>query len=261
MIRILTIMLLMALPFFITAQTCSPDPIYADSSAGVYPAPITPTNPDGGINEPACIGAYYEFPLTVIVPDSVTIDFNGFPITLDIITAQIPTEGAIQGLPEGLDYLCMPSDCVFPSDSSGCLLLYGTVDENAMPGAYPLSIQLDITLDGLGTQTFDFPGPQFPGSYDLTVSAPNDPSCANSLNNTMDDNPIVYPNPVTNGFVQLHKLTRTVKYAIYNATGKLVQSGNTSQTNINVSQLPKGLYIIRFYEGNRMSSKKLIISN
>lgn len=261
MIRILTILLLMTSPLLISAQTCSPDPIYADSSAGVYPTPITPANPDGGINEPACVGSYYEFTLTVIVPDSITIDFNGFPVTLDIISAQISTEDAIQGLPEGLDYLCMPSDCVFPSDSSGCLLLYGTVDENAMPGAYPLSIQLDITLDGLGTQTFDFPGPQFPGSYDLTVNAQNDPSCTNSSLQTFNGDILLYPNPVTNGIIQLKDASRLMTYTIYNTTGGMVQSGNTYSGRINISALQSGLYTIRFHEGIHVSSKKIVVSN
>ena len=261
MFRLLVLLSILFIVDSISAQSCSPDPQYADSSAGVYPAPVTDMNPDGGIPDPACKGAYYEFPLTIIVPDSVTIDFNGFPITLKIITAQIPTEGAIEGLPNGIDYLCMPSDCTFPADSSGCLLLFGTVNESVIAGAYPLSIQLDITLDGLGTQTFDFPGPQFPGSYDLTVIEPEDPLCTNNTEHINAEEVNIFPNPTIGPAITVNKFPPGSEYSIKSLNGLTLQSGRLNGNQIMVENIQAGIYIIHLRNNGLELFRKIVITN
>ena len=61
--------------FSVMAQTpaCIPNPLYKDSSSGVYPLPYDATlNPKGGIDKPACIGKPYEYVLTLKI-DSVIV--------------------------------------------------------------------------------------------------------------------------------------------------------------------------------------------
>ncbi|MGB5026097.1 MAG: hypothetical protein WBO44_12155, partial [Saprospiraceae bacterium] len=75
---------LIILNFFIVcsvqSQNCLPDSIYRDSSAGVYPKPVSPTNPNGGITKKACINKPYEFVFTVVVPDTVLVPAFPSPI-------------------------------------------------------------------------------------------------------------------------------------------------------------------------------------
>lgn len=64
MTRLLLALCFCACATFLNAQTCTPDPAYADSSAGVYPKPYDlATNPGGGITQCAVIGEYFQFDL------------------------------------------------------------------------------------------------------------------------------------------------------------------------------------------------------
>jgi uncharacterized protein YjdB len=67
--------------------------------------------------------------------------------------------------------------------------------------------------------------------------------------------PEVYPNPVENElFIQSDKPVEKVE--IFTASGHLVVS--TPLTTINVSHLPKGIYIVRVLAGNQSMVKKII---
>lgn len=64
----------------------------------------------------------------------------------------------------------------------------------------------------------------------------------------------IYPNPATNVlYVQGAKSSAT--YAIYNLTGRLVQTSNVHE-HINVSQLKTGLYIIKITQANTTEELK-----
>jgi len=234
--------------------------MFADSSAGVYPAPITDENPDGGIDEPACIGNYYEYTLTVIIPDSITIDLFGQELSLEIISADVPTEGAIKGLPPGIDYLCVPGNCTMPALTSGCLLLYGTVPEGTSPGNYDLSLELNITFAGLGTQNFEFPGTVFPGEYFLTVREPSDPECrTTSVNYPRTIPSLLYPNPLPQGHsLQLKGNQAFHTIQILAPDGRLVFDGNKSGF-LQQAPLPSGLYYVVLHLEDKIHREKLVV--
>jgi hypothetical protein len=70
----------------------------------------------------------------------------------------------------------------------------------------------------------------------------------------------IYPNPITNGkaFITTKK-NALKKIGIYDVFGKLVLSKDLQHKELDVSRLKKGVYIIRIAEGNRKSSRKLVI--
>ena len=71
----------------------------------------------------------------------------------------------------------------------------------------------------------------------------------------------VYPNPVTNGQLFISSNSSSEKQvAIYNVLGqKMLQTKTNNNSEINVSQLAKGAYILNISEDGKSESKKLII--
>lgn len=160
---------ILSIPVF---SQCTPNELYRDSAIGVYPPPFSDDNPDGGITESACINSGYEFILTFKVPDNLS------GISLDSIV--IAPEGAVNGLPEGFDYDCNPTSCVFtPDDTLACLVILGTATDMNMPGDYELTIDTKI-YTSLGSQDLTFPNSVLPGAngeYTLTLLEEGNPDC------------------------------------------------------------------------------------
>ncbi len=71
----------------------------------------------------------------------------------------------------------------------------------------------------------------------------------------------IYPNPATSNLVLSNVLPNT-KVSVTNIFGNTLletTTKNSSEVNINVSALPKGVYIIRITSGNKTVNKKLVI--
>jgi hypothetical protein len=71
----------------------------------------------------------------------------------------------------------------------------------------------------------------------------------------------LYPNPAKDRVtLESHSLT-TGRYSIYDLIGKVVMQGNTSgsRTEISVSHLPKGLYLVRFEVDAAAAVQKLVV--
>ena len=69
----------------------------------------------------------------------------------------------------------------------------------------------------------------------------------------------MYPNPI-NGNTLYFKTTKDININIYNALGQIVKSENISENknNIDISNLSKGIFIIKINFGSTNISKKLI---
>jgi endonuclease I len=69
----------------------------------------------------------------------------------------------------------------------------------------------------------------------------------------------MYPNP-TNGNKLYFNLTQDVKITIYNILGKLIQTEkvDANTNSIDISTLPKGMYILKINSENQFITKKLI---
>lgn len=253
------IILLGACLINIEAQTCLPDSTLKDSSAGVYPKPISPTNPNGGITKTACINKPYEFTFTVVVPDTVEVPIFPSPIALEKVS--IDTTGAILNLPEGISYACNPPNCIFKKNTFGCLSLFGTPNTNNQAGDFKPIIKLKLTVNvGIPFDyNTEYPGPAFPGEYILKLV--NEADCASSNTNLRQTENTWFPIPSYDGqFSSKGDAISEIK--VFNSYGKQVlylKSPTNSQITLPDEGYTDGLYIIHWSEGNYLFKQKLIV--
>lgn len=85
------------------------------------------------------------------------------------------------------------------------------------------------------------------------------------LNISADDVLKIYPNPVTNGVLNIKlKDTKTkYNYMIYNIVGGQIATGTISSANtaIHLKNVVNGVYIIKLVNGNIVATKKFLIKN
>ena len=91
------------------AQNCIPDTNF--TNGGIYPDSLPP----------ACNNQLYEAVITVVVPADTVPPGSPVPVPIDSVVLD-----EILGLPPGFTYSCEPPSCVFPGNSTGCVVLTGT---------------------------------------------------------------------------------------------------------------------------------------
>ncbi len=98
---------------------------------------------------------------------------------------------------------------------------------------------------------FDYNAPIVTNTYTTTVQSNL------STAETVTENFSIYPNPVKD---VLHFKTkeRIVKAEVYDLSGRIVRSSGITQNAIDLSELPKGNYLIRIYTKDQIIIKKLI---
>lgn len=70
----------------------------------------------------------------------------------------------------------------------------------------------------------------------------------------------VYPNPVSNGFVNISSPTsEAISVSIFDILGKQVLNNTVSNNSLNVSTLNSGLYILKISQNGNSVTKKLVI--
>ena len=83
------------------------------------------------------------------------------------------------------------------------------------------------------------------------------------IGNVIDENSVkILPNP-NNGNFKIFSANSDVSFEIYNLSGQLVNSPssfNNGYYTVNMSEMPKGLYIVKFYNDNDVLIKKVIIN-
>lgn len=239
------------------SQNCLPDSIYKDSTAGVYPKPISPTNPNGGIHKKACINKPFEFTFTVVVPDSVTVP--NFP-TLGLEKVSIDTQNAIKNLPKGIHYKCNPPNCIYQKNTFGCLILSGIPTTDNTPGDFKPVISLNLTLNfGIPFDyAAEYPGSVFPGEYILSLQSETD--CSSSSNEEIAPVKYWYPNP-GNGYLY-HPSNHLLQVKIFDMQGIPVFENSTIRDAIDLRKiLHPGIYIIQWIENQLIYNQKLSIRN
>ncbi len=251
------------------AQTpaCTPNQLYKDSSAGVYPLPRdAATNPKGGITTPACIGKPYNFVFT-IKSDSIT--YAGFRIALDSIT--LDTKGAVAGLPTGLTYACNPPRCAFLPKVLGCAVLTGTVADTVTPKGYPIVVTGKAYVGIFGGVTQTFPSATFPGDYTVTVLPKTNSACFNAGTNDLKNAVAALntaPNPVFDNLLINAEIVSSGVYEsiVTDIAGKVIFSEKVSLTvgennwRVNTSGFNSGLYFLNIAEnGKVLNSQKFVV--
>lgn len=246
------------------AQDCVADPNVPDTLIGVVPFPYDAVaNPMGGITDTACVNEDFQFVFTLVVPETFTFVGQQLPL----ISIDLGAEGAITNLPNGIDYACNPPTCIFPADTTGCVILYGTVNDTA--GVYDLQIA-GIVRTALADLPLSFPNAQIaPGNYFLHVK--EEGQCAPSATRDLSElgvNAMVRPNPTT-GFAQIlvnSPIRGNYDFLVSDLMGKQVHRERISIApgentyDFDGSKLPVGMYIYTITDGERQLSNKLIIS-
>jgi len=79
-----------------------------------------------------------------------------------------------------------------------------------------------------------------------------------SLTNQNTNDLVIYPNPVTSGFI-LKGFSGSISLSIYNLTGKLmITKVVNGQEQISLSTLPTGIYVVKLITVDRIIEKKLV---
>jgi hypothetical protein len=241
----------------IAQVNCEPDETYADSTAGVYPRPVSEQYPDAGIDVIACPGEDYFFTFTINVPDTILLGTT--PIAISRV--RLRTDTPVTGLPEGISHACEPTNCDMLAGTLGCVALSGTVGSEVESGIYPLVILVElITSFGLAIPT-QFPNDQIaPGEYFLTVGEKNDDGeCVISSNTESFTNEglSLFPNPASD---RLHvrldtRQTGNFFWQIWDTRGKLISQGKSDNIKdnleISLQGIPSGNYRLLISNGTK----------
>lgn len=83
------------------------------------------------------------------------------------------------------------------------------------------------------------------------------PSALGVSENGVNSQIQVYPNPATD-VLNISKISGNAEYAIYSVSGQLVSKGKVSDNKVNVSKLPKGVYIISVDNNGTVYKTKFI---
>ena len=244
---------------------CIPDSSFVDSTRVVFPLPLDPNTGEGGIAAfPACIGDPYELVFTFKIGDSAVV--NGFPV--DLIRAEIATTGAIEGLPEGINYFCNPPDCIFPDTTLGCIVLRGTPTENNTVGVNNLIISAGVVLDVIGVFNTTIPGPLFTGEYNLTINEMG--QCTSvSTNDFLAENIALanIPNPVIDRtMIEISsEISGDFQFQVFDVAGKLLHNQTIQLANgynafeYDASALGAGMYIYAIGNETGAIAEKMIV--
>jgi hypothetical protein len=76
------------------------------------------------------------------------------------------------------------------------------------------------------------------------------------------ENLSIYPNPVSNGKTFIYitsKLNLTKSIEFYDVLGKLIYSTVLTSKELNISNLGKGVYVLKITENNISETRKLVI--
>lgn len=253
--------------FSLLAQevACEPDPIFRDSAQVVFPLPLDPETGVGGIEMfPVCIGEPYELVFSFRIGDSAV--FNGVPINL--LRAEIDTTGAVEGLPEGLNYACNPPDCIFQDTTLGCIVINGIATENNPIGINNLVITATVVIDLFGPITETIPGNFFAGEYNLIVQEAG--QCGTvSVNDFLAENIALsnIPNPVIDQTTieVTSNLNGEFQFGVFDLTGKQVHNEQIQLINgynsfiYDAADLSAGMYIYTISDGRGAISQKLVV--
>lgn len=255
------------------AQNCQPNPIYADSTFGIYPLPDLVDSPVSSLNA-GCVNSYYEQLFTVAVPDSMTFSFNGSTVDLELISMLIDS---IKGLPPYTNYTCEPPSCFFEQSTVGCVLYYGIPVEG---GVYEPIIYTSV-ISHIGTQLtlpINFPGQSsdaieiFPGQYKIRIcSEANCGECTVSTDDVFVSQVSVQqniPNPFNSTTTIIIDAESSGKFdfKVFDLTGKMIHQKQVMMIageniiTFDGSQLQSGIYLYAIGQGNNIATNRMIIS-
>jgi len=256
------------------AQSCDPDPMLADSTAGVYPLPDSIGSLTSSLNS-GCVGMAYEQLFTAVVPDSLSTVFNGTMIDAELLSVTVDD---ITGLPTGITYACDPPDCIFLQNTIGCVVFSGTpttagdflpIVETTASINYGADLDISVNFPAQAGDAIEI----FPGEYKIVIHAAgsSEAACLVSVNDALANVLGVQqnaPNPfnaITNITVD-SKESGAFDFKVYSLIGELVYSevltlsAGENIVQYDGSNLGSGMYFYAIGQGNAVVTKRMIIS-
>ena len=243
--------LMLGMAIQVNAQSCSPDPLYADSTFGIWP--------DTNQNLPCGLpNVYYETDLQFKMPTEANQVDDTYPPGVGINWIRLDN---VSGLPSGISFTTNAASSSpanqWNGGEQGCALLLGVAAE----GTYDVTIEVtgEINLSGITSEV-----PLSFGGYKLII----DPNCVVSIENhamTLLNN---IPNPfstITNIQYQL-QATEMVDFFVFDVLGKKVHEENVvGQIGLNAIEfnrgvLPKGIYLYQLNTATNKVSGKMVVS-
>ena len=235
--------LLVLLSATVWAQTpCTPDTTY--NEAGIYPPPGSYSQGDDIFLPTGNINAYYEQTIQIVVPTDTVIDTLGtqFSATIDSFVLV-----NVNNLPNGLDYVCDNSNCVWPGGSNGCITIYGT----------PLvqgSFNIDVVIDGY-VQLFGVPVNQVETLDMFWVPIDYGVGLAEE-----EIEFSIYPNPSNGRFTIELNRPGIADIEVKDMVGRVVYSGKIEGSQIlNLEELNSGMYTVKVSQDHTHAIQRVIV--
>jgi hypothetical protein len=229
---------------FSFSQNCSPNQAWADTTDyGVIPDTIQNF-------PPAVQNQFYSSDLNFKVPTDATLASADAPAgsIIDEFTVN-----SVDGLPNGLSYVCNNSNCTYNGGANGCANVYGTPTET---GVFPVTI--NITANVIISPLVPLPLPQdasFSG-YKIVVGA------AGIVEQLIS--PItVSPNPA-NDLIKIEGITSSTKansVSIVNVEGKVIANkelSNVSDVSFDLTGVKSGMYFVNVTHASGVETVKFI---
>lgn len=266
--KILTILFTsMFLSFGVFAQqpACIPGQISQDTSI-ILPEPFNSSDLTGGIDS-TCVGLFYEQVFTALVPES--FPFGGQNFSVDSLALDL--EGAIDGLPNGLDYACNPPNCVFLPDSAGCFVISGTTDASVTPGDFEIDINLNA-FNSLLPMSIGISYPDDLGDDDLAyiINVSGSDTCGiSTATSVLKQNLLstISPNP-TSDFAELKidadqafdlQLTIMDLLGRVHTQRKVTIDAGQNTIPLQLQNMVQGIYFVNLTNGKEFISHKMVI--
>jgi hypothetical protein len=227
---------------------CTPAAV---GNAGVYP--------DSATNFlPAYQGQAYNQLITIKVPSDTVAPIIGTVLFDKFVL------NSITGLPQGLSYSCLPSNCEFPAGATNCAVISGTTNDPV--GEYVLTIKVTpwvIFVQGTPSTPYQ---QEILTYYKIVVNPANSTQSLNPNTFTVSQN---MPNPSDNASDIYYTLTNKadVDIRLMNAIGKEVQrirtSGNpgVNKYELNTAGLAQGIYFYSVFNGQTTITKRMVVNH
>lgn len=255
----------------VQAQNCSPDPMLADTTAGVYPLP-DPVGSATSSLATGCVNTAYSQLFTAVVPDSIAAPIGGVEVTVELISVEVLD---ITGLPDGVTYACEPADCKFTTATSpSCVVFTGTP---TTAGTFKPIVSTEV-VTSLITLPVNFPSQPgdvlpdiFPGEYVVNVLEAGDAACPVGTENPLDDVLGVsqnVPNPfnTTTSITIDSRTSGQFDFKVYSLIGEMVHN---ESLNLSVGEnivtfdgtnLNSGMYFYSIGQDGDVVTKRMVVS-
>ena len=245
--KLLSVLFLLSFIVALQAQPCTPDNSY--TAAGIYPDTVT-NLPQGAVNQ------YYLGVITAVVPVDTTL--YGLTATIDSIGVT-----NIAGLPTGFTWAANTTTAFFHGGDSGCVAIMGTPTAG-MEGTHPLTIYVEShgKLSGMPLTL-----PDTVHGFKIVILDSTHVGLVDSRQYPFAIKE-AYPNPASNNVVinVANPDAANINISVYDMLGQMVISRNENINagenliQLNVAEIPEGIYFYTVTKGQQSITQKLIIN-